>query len=234
MNMYQWIGFDNPLYLLVHLLEGPVSERKLRLFVVACCRRIEHLMEDSGDQHAVEVAEAFADRRATQRELNAARAAGWWARHFPGPVPPVPFRFTDDQSQTIAWNVGKAVVICADDGTERRWHEGTVSAGNAAAKAAGRKWIETWFVERSRQADLLRCIFGNPFQPTVPDPAWRTPSVMAVAQVIYDERRFGDLPILGDALEEAGCTNREILDHCRTKGEHARGCWVVDCLLGRS
>jgi hypothetical protein len=52
-----------------------------------------------------------------------------------------------------------------------------------------------------------------------------------LAQVIYDERRFADLPILADALEEAGCTNTDILDHCRLPGEHVRGCWVVDLIL---
>jgi hypothetical protein len=58
--------------------------------------------------------------------------------------------------------------------------------------------------------------------------------VVKLAQVIYDERRFTDLPILADALEEAGCTNSDVLDHCRGPGPHVRGCWVVDLLLDKS
>lgn len=82
-------------------------------------------------------------------------------------------------------------------------------------------------------ASFLRDIFGNPFHSVTFDPAWRTPNVTAVAQTIYDERRFTDMPILADALEEAGCTNEDILSHCRNGKEHARGCWVVDLLLGK-
>ena len=80
---------------------------------------------------------------------------------------------------------------------------------------------------------LLRCIFGNPFRPIVADPAWLTPTVQAIAAAIYQDRAFDRLPILADALEEAGCTNADVLLHCRQPGEHVRGCWVVDLVLGK-
>ena len=80
---------------------------------------------------------------------------------------------------------------------------------------------------------ILRCIAGNPFRPTVLDSVWRTANVIALAQTIYDDRAFDRLPILADALEDAGCTDRAILDHCRQPGEHTRGCWVVDLVLGK-
>ena len=85
------------------------------------------------------------------------------------------------------------------------------------------------------QAAVLRCLFGNPFRPFAIGlgPAWRTPQVIAIAQAIYDDRAFYDLPILADALEDAGCTDAAILDHCRSPGPHVRGCWVVDLLTGR-
>jgi hypothetical protein len=82
-----------------------------------------------------------------------------------------------------------------------------------------------------RQCDLLRDILGNPFHRVSLNPAWRTPSVTAVARAVDVEGRFRDLPILADALEEAGCTNADILDHCRQPGEHTRGCWLVDLVL---
>jgi len=88
--------------------------------------------------------------------------------------------------------------------------------------------------EQQAQAALLRDIFGYPFRPVTLDPAWRTPTVTSLAQAIYADRRFADLPILADALEDAGCANAAILDHCRQPGEHVRGCWVVDLVLAKS
>jgi hypothetical protein len=90
--------------------------------------------------------------------------------------------------------------------------------------------------ERTAQAELLRDLFGNPFRPIPMDPAWLRwgeGSVPKIAQAIYDERCFGDLPVLADALEDAGCTAMDILTHCRHPGEHVRGCWVIDLLLGK-
>jgi hypothetical protein len=63
---------------------------------------------------------------------------------------------------------------------------------------------------------------------------WNNATVPAIAQRICDERTFHDLPILADALEEAGCTDADILAHCRGGGEHVRGCWVVDSILGKN
>jgi hypothetical protein len=83
---------------------------------------------------------------------------------------------------------------------------------------------------------LLRDIFGNPFRTVTLDPAWLAwngGTVRKLAQAVYDDRAFDRLPILADALEDAGCTDGEILAHCRSGGEHVRGCWVVDLLLGK-
>jgi hypothetical protein len=88
--------------------------------------------------------------------------------------------------------------------------------------------------QRKRLCDLIRDLCGYPCRPVALDSAWQTPAVAALAQTIYDERRFSDLPILADALEEAGCDNADMLAHCRGPGPHARGCWVVDLLLGKT
>jgi hypothetical protein len=87
--------------------------------------------------------------------------------------------------------------------------------------------------ERAAQAELVRCIFGNPFRPVTPDPSWRTSTVVALAQQMYESRDFAAMPILADALQDAGCVDEAVLDHCRTDGPHVRGCWVVDLLLGK-
>jgi hypothetical protein len=81
---------------------------------------------------------------------------------------------------------------------------------------------------------MLRCIFGNPFRPVVLDSRWITPTVEQLAKPIYADGAFDRLPILADALEDAGCDNADILNHCRQPAEHARGCWVVDLILGKS
>jgi hypothetical protein len=90
--------------------------------------------------------------------------------------------------------------------------------------------------ERQVQCHLIRDAFGNPFCPQYLDPAWlrwHDSCVVQMARTIYEDRRFEDLPILADALEEAGCDNEWILWHCREPAEHARGCWLLDAILGK-
>ncbi len=81
--------------------------------------------------------------------------------------------------------------------------------------------------------DLLRDIFGNPFRPITFAPDWRTDTAVALARGMYESRDFGAMPILADALQDAGCDNEDVLNHCRGGGPHVRGCWVVDLVLGK-
>ncbi len=86
-------------------------------------------------------------------------------------------------------------------------------------------------METAVQRDLVRDIFGRPLRLTAADPTWLTPTVIHLAQGTYDQRAFDEMPILGDALEDAGCGDETILTHLRGPGAHARGCWVLDLLL---
>jgi hypothetical protein len=88
--------------------------------------------------------------------------------------------------------------------------------------------------EQPAHASFLRDIFGNPFRPVNLNPFLLTPTVKALAQSIYTERSFEEMPILADCLEESGCNNKEILSHLRGAGRHTRGCWALDHLLGKS
>ena len=114
--------------------------------------------------------------------------------------------------------------------------DATLNAGKAvwqhAAFLAGRA------EEEQGLCDLIRDVIGNPFRPSPSLPhvtfAWNDGAIRKMAQIIYDDRAFDRLPLLADALEEAGCDNADILGHCRGGGEHVRGCWVVDLLLGKS
>jgi hypothetical protein len=83
-------------------------------------------------------------------------------------------------------------------------------------------------------ARVLRDLFGNPFRPVTFSPSWRTSSALALAATMYDSHDFTPMPVLADALEEAGCDDAGILSHCREQGTHVRGCWVVDLILGKS
>jgi hypothetical protein len=82
-------------------------------------------------------------------------------------------------------------------------------------------------------AALVREVFGNPFRPVQFCPSCLTSDVLALAGTLYEERAFDRLPILADALEDAGCSDAIVLDHCRNPGLHVRGCWVVDKILGK-
>ncbi len=102
--------------------------------------------------------------------------------------------------------------------------------------------------QSNRASDVLRDIFGNPFRPVAFDPRWRTDTAVGIAQQMYDARDFNAMPILADALQDAGCEHADILNHCRNNQEfgpvggvssgpnatHVRGCWVVDLVLGKS
>jgi hypothetical protein len=81
--------------------------------------------------------------------------------------------------------------------------------------------------------DLIHDLFANPFRPIALDPRWRTSDAVGLARAIYDDRAFDRLPILADALIDAGCDDEQVLAHCRSDGPHVRGCWVVDLVLGK-
>jgi hypothetical protein len=89
------------------------------------------------------------------------------------------------------------------------------------------------YVSQPQVSEFIRDIFGNPFRPVTFDPNWRTSTAAALAAQMYDSRDFSAMPILADALQDAGCENAGILDHCRGPGPHVRGCWVVDMVLGK-
>lgn len=105
----------------------------------------------------------------------------------------------------------------------------------ATRERAERQQERTEKTERRAQCTLIRDLFGNPFRPATIEPSyleWNDGCLVKMARAIYDERKYQDMTILADALEEAGCGNTDLLNHCRQPGEHARGCWALDLLLG--
>jgi hypothetical protein len=208
----EWLsGADNP-GAMVERLTGEVSARKLRLFGCACVRLVAHLLRQQESAAAIEVAERFADGLATRSELQAAEAGAWEAH----------------QRQAEGRNHAAFVVpfVCRTP----------ISCRAAAALAQNVSHLLP-AAERDRPCRLAREVFGNPFHPPALDPvwsAWQGGLLRQLARGIYEERAFDRLPVLGDALEEAGCADEQVLAHCRVPAEHVRGCWVVDLALGKS
>jgi hypothetical protein len=108
------------------------------------------------------------------------------------------------------------------------------AALKAADEVPNRLWLDAWdSVLPQCRVRILHDLFGNPFRPVAVDPGWLTPDVVELARTVYDDRAFDRMPDLADALERAGCQNNDILQHCRQPGEHVRGCWMVDRILGK-
>jgi hypothetical protein len=222
MTEAEWLACTDPEPML-EFLRGKANERKLRLFAVVCCRRVWHLLVDERSREAVNVAERFADGAATDQELEDAKSNAW---EFSLNVAHDDERFFGlsqnalDAADAPAW----AAEWSADYGSE--YGGCPLRVVVATQRALGT-------AEGNAQADLVHCIFGNPFRPVALDPAGLTPGVVELARTIYEDRAFDRMPELADALERAGCTNTDILAHCRQPGDHVRGCWVVDLILGK-
>jgi hypothetical protein len=236
MTEAEWLTATNPLKQLMYVrrtsptLRTAEGRRKFRLFAVGCTRRIWPAMRQDAQCRAVEVAEQFADGEGTTDDLWSA----WTAARISFPdttrsTPLLDLLFSLCHPET--WEAVKVW---------RRTSSAEFDAVRGNKPAA----------EKRQLGSLVRCIFGNPFRPVTFDPAWRTSDVLLLARGIYEERAFDRMPILADALQDAGCNSADILDHCRdantfSAGEpptgspvapscHARGCWVVDLVLGKS
>ena len=88
--------------------------------------------------------------------------------------------------------------------------------------------------QRMRGPPVLHDLFPNPFLPLTWNPEWFSSTVRTLAANMYDTRDFSAMPILADALQDAGCEDEQVLSHCRATKPHARGCWVVDAILGKT
>ena len=108
-----------------------------------------------------------------------------------------------------------------------------VAVASARRLPADARFAHQWD-ERRSHAELIREVFGNPFRPVAFDPEWRTAAAVALARTMYEARDFAPMPVLADALDDAGCDHPDILGHCRGPGLHVRGCWVVDLVLNES
>jgi len=184
-----------------------VSHRRWRLYACACCRLIPEFMASAPDVECLILAEAEAD--------------GLWQSGV-GEYP------TDDWD--IRWYRRDAHSIAHRAATAYR---DFVWRSERSIRKSDVAWAAVQTLADRPLCELLRDVFGNPFRPATLAPAWRTSTVTSLASQMYESRDFGAMPILADALQDAGCDSDDILNHCRGDGPHVRGCWVVDLVLDK-
>ncbi|MCI0699658.1 MAG: hypothetical protein L0241_01040 [Planctomycetia bacterium] len=254
--------------------QGLASDRKLRLFCVACCRRLWQLVDAAHCSRLLEFGNRFG-----RREVR------WGLGMEPFTLVGVPLdschravefveRAADEPADEKEWDLATegacALATTGEDyvkecaaGRETLDSElmATGQVANAVLRFRNRNVyyddIEAAILrlaqavaylrgehqqkvkkgdkgERAAQADLLRNIFGpRPKSPIKLKSEWRTDTAVSLARTMYESREFSAMPILADALQDAGCDNEDILNHCRGDGPHVRGCWVVDLVLGK-
>lgn len=215
MTETRWLASDD-WRILLRSLESKGTDRKLRLFSVECCRLVSRFLKSSEARNAFRAIERFADGETSWATISGHRLR----------IASV-FHEADDRPEMA---VSEAQALMVVD--EASYEDSYLAARRAAAQLFNMPRCP-----KRRKAELvgmIRDIFGNPFRPIQVDPGSLSTDVLDLAKAIYDERDFDRMPILGDALEERGCTNSTILDHCRQQWTHVRGCWLVDSILGKS
>jgi hypothetical protein len=238
----EWLASTDPEPMLFHCA-GIASDRKLRLFATACCRRIAHVISDENTRMIVDVSEKYADGMNVSLDFEF-QNFGFSDFH----------NYRDNRQVTVIEAIALSAVSClrhrlkcsdasqdssfvmghpelARQNLTKEEQERIVNSRGATVKMATiNKARKQELIEQAR---LIRDIFGNPFRPVTINPSWLTATVIALATSIYSEKAFDRLPILADALQDAGCENDEILNHLRQPGEHCRGCWALDLVLAK-
>jgi hypothetical protein len=225
-----------------------VSKRKMLLFACACVRRLWGTIPESHLRRVVEVAELVADKQATRQAADEVRAH---FRERGGDAPP----YLNDKIGGHAYSAleqlamamtkpfvpsvtlqAEYVISSVRGGVAyRAFHSSGYKRGSEPANETP-PWLEAESAERSAQALLLRDLIHSPSTIPVCETAWQewnNGTIRNLARAIYDDRSFDGLAIVADALEDSGCTNADVLNHCRDGGVHVRGCWVVDLVLGK-
>ncbi len=247
MSEDDWSACTDPQLMLMLLRSrGLATERKLRLFACGCCRRIWDRFPHPFNRDLVVEVEDHPDGRFEDEDLQAAarasssvetecrgRPAYWVAKALGRGF----YKMTAFESAALV--ACKAMALDDQEYGHRVevgffWSvpRGTVADREDVSLPAPVPAAVQ--VEATAQAGLLREVFGNPFRPVNFEGEWRTEAVVALARGMYESRDFTVMPVLADALEDAGCTNNDILSHCRSDGPHVRGCFVVDAVLGNT
>lgn len=223
MTEADYLASDEPVTLLA-AFGGGLSRRKLLLFACGCVRLVPFKATDPKTRRAVDLLERHADGAVTAEAVTDALRSFWGVRT------PAPFLVgVGPRANPLAYPTAAAVYqitrVLADP-PENPADPAEIADHVARLLTSGRG--------PAAQARLFREVAGNPFRPVAFDPAWRTSAVVGLAEAVQADRAFDRLPILADALEDAGCDAAELLAHFRGPGVHARGCWALDLVLGKA
>ncbi len=249
MTESEWLTSTGPQAMLAFLQSsGRTSERKLRLFAVACCRRIWHLLKDVRSREAVAVVERYSDGKVDEAELHQVNRRMAYDEAGPDAAAFLASVRRYDRPSTLH-RYGIVNLACLDARAQRRVERICLSGlrfpAEAALAVARRAGSAGRPGEALHQADLLRDLFGSPFCPPAALPAsirtWSDGLVIRLTTAAYEHRLLPSgyldpdrLAVLADALEDAGCPpDHELLLHLRGPGPHWRGCFAVDAILGR-
>jgi hypothetical protein len=223
------------------LAAGKVSDRKLDLFNGWCCHALRPYLTDPRSRAAARYAEQHIDEgcpATPEREaiLEAAKKAVEelikWAHAAPTNLEVRRRRVYALTAQIAQQALGH------DQPNRGVWANALLTAhafgyANDEPPACLPGSEELRDEHLRLQAAIFRDIVGNLLDPVAFDPRWRTEDTLGLARGIYEERAFARLPLLADALMDAGCDDERLLGHCQSKGPHTRGCWVVDLILGK-
>jgi hypothetical protein len=230
----EWLESAKPEWMLLFARRHG-TDRQLRLFACACCRRMWSLLGER-DRRGVELAEQLAGGAASPGAVEDFRRGTDWSR--PGPAKYALDPDAYGAASSVLWHSLRQTAEAAASAAMKRalseegeTREEAFRAGQRAYERVGARAARD---EATAHARLIRCAFGNPFRPVRFEPAWRTDTAVALARHAHDAGDESVLPILADALQDAGCDDADILGHCRGEGPHARCCRVVDAVLGRT
>jgi hypothetical protein len=238
----EWGQCRDPARLLTYLSRSRrcrPTRRQLYLFTAACCSRVAHLNDGEWTGKAVATAEAWADGAADVSAVAAVRAevedAFAWTGGIITPAEEAVFALVlYSRRPGGRFTIRDASAVC-DAAARAAGYEAVPmerSANRRAREALDRRRERATAAEREAQAVLLRDLIGDPFRPPAWDLSWNTESVVGLARGMDVSRNFVPMPVLADALEDAGCAAEGVLAHCRGPGPHVRGCFVLDALLG--
>jgi hypothetical protein len=209
---------------LLKFLWGRTSDRKLHLFVCSSAKRLWGRHPVDAVERVIELVGRVADGHLTKGEALRVPEYKRWEEITHQEL-------TQHRARGKEGELRRAVMLAVTLPYDA-WRNAITTARNAIDTARMCGGLNERIAERDEQIKLIRDIFGNPFRPVTPDPAWQTPNAVTLAQTMYDTRDFTAMPLLADLLEEGGCP-AAVSEHCRSPGPHVRGCWVVDLLLGK-
>jgi hypothetical protein len=245
LNEAEWLAAPHLIWMVSYLLneqrDRPGENRRHILFGCACCRSAWDMIQSDAARRLVELAEDYADGKLSEAEFKAGANPALFADlqpHYRGLGGP------GQLSARAIHAIGGVIELALDN---YRMSHGAYTVAQETSRDPQKDFFPTPhrpmspkggcvppdFEQIQDKVQLLRDIFGNPFRPVAFDRDWRTSTALALARQMYETREFSAMPILADALQDAGCDNDEILNHCRDLGPHVRGCWVVDLVLGK-